>query len=112
MTSAQNAGREDSMKEAVELGVKMKREWVATLDDRTRHTHRDLHGVRVDVNEPWVTEYGDEIMYPGDPSADAGEVYNCRCTMRSVVEGFEGNTVTSSPKMGEMSYKDWKEGGR
>lgn len=112
MTSAQNAGREDSMKEAVELGVKMKREWVATLDDRTRHTHRDLHGVRVDVDEPWVTEYGDEIMYPGDPSADAGEVYNCRCTMRSVVEGFEGSTVTSSPKMGEMSYKDWKEGGR
>jgi hypothetical protein len=30
-----------------------------------------------------------KIMFPGDPSADGANVYNCRCSMSSVVKGFK-----------------------
>ena len=33
---------------------------------------------------------------------------NCRCTLLAWVKGFEGDTVKSSPKMGKMSYDEWK----
>ena len=68
-------------------GIVMKREWLATNDSRTRHWHAELDGEEVDIDEPWVNEFG-EIMFPGDPSADPANTYNCRCSMRSIVKGF------------------------
>ena len=88
VTGAENKGRQDSYKRAEEDGIIMKRRWIATNDSRTRHWHAELGGVEVDVDEPWVNEFG-EIMYPGDPSADPANTYNCRCSMRSVVKGFK-----------------------
>ncbi len=88
VTGAENKGRQDSYKRAEEDGIIMKRRWIATNDSRVRHWHAELGGVEVDVDEPWVNEFG-EIMYPGDPSADPANTYNCRCSMRSVVKGFK-----------------------
>lgn len=88
VTGAENKGRQDSFKKAQDDGVIMKRIWVATLDDRTRESHADLDGQEVDVDEPFVSMHG-EIMYPGDPSADPCDVYNCRCSVRAVVKGFD-----------------------
>lgn len=97
-TAAENKGRQDSFKKAQSDGVIMVREWVATGDDRTRDWHRELDGVEVGVDEPWVAVLHDgtedEIMYPGDPDADPANTYNCRCAMRIHVKGFkwgEGN---------------------
>lgn len=87
-TAAENKGRQDSFEKATSDGVIMKRQWVAAHDDHTRAWHLDLHGVEVDVDEPWTNEYGD-IMYPGDPTADPANVYNCRCAIRAVVKGFK-----------------------
>ena len=88
VTGAENKGRQDSYRRAEEDGIVMKREWIATNDSRTRHWHAELDGVEVDIDEPWVNEFG-EIMFPGDPSADPANTYNCRCSMRSVVKGFK-----------------------
>ena len=88
VTGAENKGRQDSYKRAEEDGIVMKRRWIATNDSRTRHWHAELGGVEVDIDEPWHNEFG-EIMYPGDPSADPANTYNCRCSMRSVVKGFK-----------------------
>lgn len=90
-TAAENKGRQDSFKKAQDDGVIMKRVWIAAHDDHTRAWHLELHGVEVDVDEPWENEYG-EIMYPGDPTADPANVYNCRCAMRVEVKGFTWNT--------------------
>lgn len=87
-TSAENKGRQDSFKKAESDGIIMKRIWVAAHDDRTRAWHSDLDGVEVGVDEPWSNDYG-EIMYPGDPTAHPGNVYNCRCSIRAVVKGFD-----------------------
>ena len=88
VTGAENKGRQDSYKRVEKDGIVMKREWIATNDSRTRHWHAELDGVEVDVDEPWVNEFG-EIMFPGDPSADPANTYNCRCSMSAHVIGFK-----------------------
>ena len=88
VTGAENKGRQDSYKRAEEDGIIMKREWIATNDSRTRHWHAELDGVEVDIDEPWVNDFG-EIMFPGDPSADPANTYNCRCSMSAKVIGFK-----------------------
>ena len=88
VTGAENKGRQDSYKRAEKDGIVMKREWIATNDSRTRHWHAELDGVETDIDEPWVNEYG-EIMFPGDPSADPANTYNCRCSMSAKVIGFK-----------------------
>ena len=88
VTGAENKGRQDSYKRAVEDGIVMKREWLATNDSRTRHWHAELDGVEVDIDEPWENEFG-EIMFPGAPSADPANTYNCRCSMSAKVIGFK-----------------------
>lgn len=103
-TGAQNAGREDAYKAAEEKGIEMQQEWVATLDDRTRHSHRMMHGERIDVGGT----FSNGCRYPGDPSGEPEEVYNCRCTMVAQIKGFETDTVTYSPKMGDMTFEEWQ----
>lgn len=87
VTGAENKGRQDSYKRAEKDGIVMKREWIATNDSRTRHWHAELDGVEVDIDEPWENEFG-KIMFPGDPSADPANTYNCRCSMAAKVTGF------------------------
>ena len=120
-TGVQNAGRVDSFKRSNEIaekyGMKVRKQWFATLDGRTRHWHAELDGEIVDNDEPFVNEYG-EIDYPGDPGAEPANVYNCRCTCVSVIEGA-GLNNSAHPKdtgrvMGKdlegISYEEWKAG--
>ena len=72
-TGAQNAGRIDGYARAESLGVKLEKMWLATLDKRTRHSHRDLDGESVPIKE----EFSNGLMYPGDPDGDGEEIYNC-----------------------------------
>ena len=88
VTGAENKGRQDSYARATDDGIVMKREWLATNDSRTRHWHAELDGVEVDIDEPWENEFG-KIMFPGDPSADPANTYNCRCSMAAKVIGFK-----------------------
>lgn len=87
-TSAQNKGRLDSYKAAQDSGVVLKKVWLATNSDRTRAWHSDLNGIELDLDEPFENDYG-KIMFPGDPSAHPGNVYNCRCTLTTKIIGFK-----------------------
>ena len=112
-TSAQNAGRYQAYRRARDLGVELTIEWQATLDGRTRHKHRMMHGQRREVDEPFVVD-GIKILYPAEGGPGGSDIpqrliWNCRCTLLSWVKGFEGDTVTSSPKMGDMSFEEWQE---
>lgn len=77
MTGAQNAGRVERMREAEDMGIKVQKQWMATLDSRTRDSHASLDGETVDVDE----EFSNGLEYPGDFGGDPREVYNCRCTL-------------------------------
>lgn len=89
VTGAQNAGRVEMLHNAQDMGIQVKKKWLATLDDRTRDSHADLDGTEVDVDEPFITNNGNEIMYPGDPNAAPEEVYNCRCTLTYVYPKYQ-----------------------
>ena len=78
-TAAECAGRLDTYKYAESLGIKLQKQWLATLDDRTRHAHRQLDGQTVDIGKNFEID-GYELEYPGDPKAPGYLIYNCRCT--------------------------------
>lgn len=88
VTSAENKGRMDMLHDAADKGVVVHKIWLATHDERVREAHEALDGEEVEIDEPFVNEFG-EIMYPGDPDADPANVYNCRCTLIYKVVGFD-----------------------
>lgn len=109
-TSAQNGGRIDGYKRAEGMGIHLKKQWLATLDGRTRHEHRQLDGQIVGTDESFEVD-GYEIEFPGDPKAAAEMVYNCRCTMRSVLDALDKGGYAEyekNGKLGDMSYEEWK----
>lgn len=108
-TAAECAGRINTYKYAESLGIEMQQEWVATLDDRTRHEHRILDGQRVDIGEAFEVD-GATIRYPGDTQAPGYLVYNCRCTLVSAVKGIDQSDAPRASKLGNMSYEEWKAG--
>lgn len=111
ITGAQNAGRIEQMHDAEELGIKLKKRWVATLDSRTRDLHQRLDGQEVPIDEPFkIDDY--EINFPGDPSAEPEMVYNCRCTMIQVYEGIDRKSIRRDEDdnaVEDMTYSEWKE---
>lgn len=117
VTSAQNGGRMDSYKAASDMGIKVRKRWVATKDGRTRHAHQKLDGQTVDWDESFTSELG-KIRFPGDPRAKPALTYNCRCTLRTVekpgIEAEPRKMRVRDPKTGrnvvveEMTYEQWE----
>ena len=105
-TAAENLGRVNSYERAKDMGIDVKKEWVATLDGRTRHSHRMLDGVAVENDE----KFGNGCRFPGDPSGPAWEVYNCRCTLVAKLPDVDTSDARRNSKLGDMSYEEWKNG--
>ena len=110
-TGAENAGRQAAAERAAEKGINITKVWVATLDMRTRHTHRILDGQRKPIDKPFTVE-GDEIMYPCDLKAKPALIWNCRCTYITQFKGLEKDIrnydIRSDPRVNGMSYDEWK----
>ena len=85
VTGAENKGRQDSYARAEADGIILQKEWLATNDGRTRHSHAVLDGAIVDQDK----KFDNGLMYPGDPNGRPEEVYNCRCTLVAKVNGFK-----------------------
>lgn len=54
------------------------RAWRTMRDQRVRDAHRDAHGTKVAVGEPFVMD-GSPIMFPNDPAAHPSLTFGCRC---------------------------------
>lgn len=108
VTAAENAGRVDSYRRANDMGIPVKKQWVATLDGRTRHSHRQLDGEAVADGE----EFSNGCRFPGDPEAAYAETMNCRCTLVASIEGFERDLSDMTQRWGRlpegMTYEQWK----
>lgn len=107
-TAAECAGRLDTYKYAESLGIKLQKQWLATLDDRTRHAHRQLDGQTVDIGKNFEID-GYELEYPGDPKAPGYLIYNCRCTTITV-DKFHDKNAPRASKLKDVTYDEWKEG--
>ena len=77
-----------------EYGIEMVKQWISTLDSRTRDSHNSLHLETAELDEP----FSNGLMHPhadGPPE----EIINCRCTVVSVLKGVDGG----------QAYKDLNE---
>jgi uncharacterized protein with gpF-like domain len=57
---------------------RVRRTWMATLDERTRDTHAEMNGQMVQGFEPFESPSGALLMHPGS-AAPPEETINCRC---------------------------------
>ena len=112
VTGAQNAGRMDSYAAAEKMGIKLKKEWLTTLDARTRHSHAMLDGEQVAQDK----KFSNGCRFPGDPQGPPWEIYNCRCTLIAAVEGVDTSTAQRRARnadtgqtevISDMSYAEW-----
>ena len=86
---ALGVGMDAAYRQAIERqiisGDRIVRTWISARDPRVRDTHAGLDGQKRGINETWETRNG-VLRYPGDPSAPASEVVNCRCVLQVRVE--------------------------
>lgn len=79
---------------AQEYGLDVEKTWLATSDDRTRESHRDLNGmVVVGVDMPFTLPDGRTIRWPHDPDAPADLTVACRCTLQTRLIPRQGHTT-------------------
>ena len=112
VTGAQNAGRMDSYAAAEKMGIKLKKEWLATLDARTRHSHAMLDGEQVAQDK----KFSNGCRFPGDPQGPPWEIYNCRCTLVAALDGIDTSSAQRRARnadtgqtevISNMSYAEW-----
>lgn len=112
LTGAQNMGRYQRLMEAKEMGLDVYKEWMATLDGRTRDSHRHMDGEKQKVGDIWHPfKFSNQCRFPGDPQGPPRETYNCRCTLVGDIEGFEEeyeryDNIDGVP-IKNMTYDEW-----
>jgi len=88
------------------------KEWIAAKDSRTRGNpmngqkdhanHWALDGSIVDDTVVFVdSRNGDQLQFPGDPSASAASTINCRCTVALTAKRDENGKLI--PKRSRVS---------
>ena len=103
-TDAENKARLDGMYWAEYLGNRMHKAWIATLDNRTRHSHAMLDGVDIPLDE--IFDNG--CSRPRDPNGRPEEICNCRCSLKYVrVGGEPGRTRSARQGTVTGSYKKY-----
>jgi len=65
------------------LGIHLRKEWVASIDGRTRHDHAKLNGQTVEIDEKFEVN-GHKTMGPGLFGIPEEDI-NCRCTTVEVL---------------------------
>ena len=101
-TDAENKARLDGMYRAEDMGNSITKIWMATLDNRTRHSHAMLDGKDVAIDEL----FDNGLMRPRDPNGTPAEVCNCRCSLKYGVGQSKGKTRSSRLGTVTGSYKD------
>lgn len=71
----QQESTRDAQQGAKSKGADVVKQWDATLDGKTRPSHKKVDGEIREVDE----KFSNGLDFPGDPSGKAGEVVNCRC---------------------------------
>ncbi len=83
--SAVHAGSEEMYRQAIDAGqidaTNLIREWRTAQDERVRDTHNGMIGQKRAMNEPFQSDAGVLLRFPGDPMAPPEEIIQCRCAV-------------------------------
>lgn len=110
VTSAENGGRLSRLQAIEADGVTgLGKQWLATGDDRTRESHMAVNGEIVKPQE----RFSNGLLFPGDPNGAASEVYNCRCSVRTVLDGVNSESAAQYTEDAQSAFERWlKEKGK
>lgn len=113
LTSAENAGALQQMRNAQAMGIETRKRWNCTLDMRTRETHRLLDQQTAELDEAFEVD-GYEIQCPGDPEAAPEMVYHCRCHLSTDFVKYPRANMTrrdneTGELVGDVTWEEWFE---
>jgi hypothetical protein len=81
----------------------IEKEWIAANDHRTRHSHRGVDGDVIDSEAKFAvaTPKGgvDYMIGPGDPTASAANLCNCRCSSATRAKRDENGRLIPKTKV-------------
>lgn len=76
---------EEARATSQEIGIVLQKEWLPTLDNRTRPAHAAMANYGpIGLDEKFIVD-GQQMDRPGDPAGGPDNVINCRCAL-SLVE--------------------------
>jgi uncharacterized protein with gpF-like domain len=96
--TAANSGAHLSAKES---GILVKKVWIATQDDRTRHDHYFVSAEAIDIDDPFIVgpyqmDHPGVRKQPNGLAVPPKEVCNCRCVVAyEPVRDAAGRTITN-----------------
>ena len=82
-TETTTASNFAAIKTAEQSDLVLDKVWISVQDNRTRITpydHFDMNNQKQELEKPFFVG-GENIRYPGDAKASAGNVINCRCVI-------------------------------
>lgn len=105
-TRVENSARMDAFKQGEDLGIKLNKKWISTLDSRTRTSHQHLMNEEVGLDD----KFSNGLSFPGDYTGSAKEVVNCRCTMVTEFVDFEKTPEEKrlNEELKNMSFEEWQ----
>lgn len=104
----QSTAKQKAYEEAEQMGVDLQKQWMSTLDTKTRYSHQVLDGQVVDVEDEFVSEQGNKAQGPRLFGV-AGEDINCRCTTITIVNGISPATRKDNESKEIIKYTNYKE---
>lgn len=106
-TRISGEAKQNSLQHAESLGIEMKKQWVSSLDNRTRSSHGHLDGKTIGVDEHFEIG-GYRALAPGGFGVAHLDI-NCRCTLISIIEDYEPTTRRIGKELTEYkNYQEWK----
>lgn len=97
---AVSTAEQHSVDHAKSKGIRMKKTWMTSKDERVRSSHRHMNGVTVDSDKPFELGGGVTCMVPGQTGV-ASEDINCRCLVKYEIVGFDGDDDDGE------TYEEW-----
>jgi|AKVG01.1.fsa_nt_gi uncharacterized protein with gpF-like domain len=79
--AAMFASRRTAEKISVDTGRKLLKKWNPVIDDRTRPDHIDMEDTAPIPQDAMFNVGGVRMDRPGDPTAPAEQIINCRCVL-------------------------------
>jgi uncharacterized protein with gpF-like domain len=81
----------------------IEKEWISAHDHRVRHSHRGVDGEVIDVDAKYAVETPkggvDYMEGPGDPTASAANICNCRCVTATRAKRDENGRLIPKTKV-------------
>lgn len=106
----QSTVKQKAYEDAEAMGIKLEKQWMSTLDEKTRTSHQELDGQRAEIKEQFEFEgyKADGPKLFGVPWLDI----NCRCTTIPMVNDIAPEFRVDN-KTGEhikyTNYNEWAE---